>query len=144
MTGREASVWRKRGMACRILPGLLLLPIAWGATNDTPAKIPLQTAQDASQKPFANDAMSFRHDDSMLYSEAPNILNLRSDWLAPVLFPDQAIPSLQIQVRRDRQTGEYRMIGAGIGLPSRRWEIHYQQDPDQSEQKGFLQWRKPF
>jgi hypothetical protein len=93
---------------------------------------------------FSETEGSYTDLGGLFQSKAPAGVDLRSEWVAPYLFPDRNLPSLRLRVLQDPATGEFRLSGGSVALPGSSFEAGYETDLNREEQRGILQWRKSF
>jgi len=93
---------------------------------------------------FSEPEGSYTDLGGLFQSKAPAGVDLRSEWVAPYLFPDRNLPSLRLRLLQDPVTGEFHLSGGSIALPSSSVEAGYETDLNREEHRGVIQWRKSF
>ena len=72
-------------------------------------------------------------------------VDLRSEWLAPYLFPGRSLPIVRLRIIRNPEDGEYRVSGGTVALPWwSSFEAGYETDLSRDEHRSILQWKKSF
>ncbi|MBI9020425.1 MAG: hypothetical protein JEZ10_04125 [Verrucomicrobia bacterium] len=74
---------------------------------------------------------------------APSV-ELRSDWIAPYLFPGRPLPGLRMRVIKNPETGDYQLSGGALALPRTGLEAGYETELNSEEYKATLHWKKSF
>ena len=131
------------------LEGAAIPPVHSVFTRDHAAGSPaeFQTPPNNLEKPLTLVLpllFEAREDGAPIQDGSSRNLNIRSDWIAPYLFPDHTLPSLRMSLVTDPETGEIRISGGSLILPGTSLEAGYEIDPNTDEHKATLQWKKSF
>ena len=93
---------------------------------------------------FSETEGSYTELEDLFQSKAPAGVDLRSEWVAPYLFPNRNLPSLRLRILQDPVTGEFNLSGGSVALPGSSLEAGYETDLNREEHRGVIQWRKSF
>lgn len=94
---------------------------------------------------FSGSEGSHTNLSGLFQRDGPGGVDLRSEWIAPYLFPGRNLPTVRLRILRNPESGEYRVSGGTVALPWwSSFEVGYETDLSRDEHRSILQWKKSF